>query len=206
MIDSWKGVDAMAAVLSGNILEIQEKLEEHAINLNSMIAMKYVTPFKTQVQEKLNQLNDVSETIESWLKVQTLWTNLVAVFTGGDIAKAMPTETKKFKGINLQWLKIMERAKEQKNVIQCCQNDILRTSLKPLTEGLEFCQRKLEDYLGKKRGIFPRFYFCSNSDLLKILSVGSDPQAVQEDFEKLFDAISYVTFDEENPKLIMSIH
>lgn len=47
-----------------------------------------------------------------------------------------------------------------------------------------------------KRNIFPRFYFCSNADLLKILSVGSDPNAVQDDFEKLFDAISKVTFDE----------
>ena len=56
-----------------------------------------------------------------------------------------------------------------------------------------------------KRNIFPRFYFCSNADLLKILSVGSDPNAVQDDFEKLFDAISRVTFDEHDRKLIASI-
>ena len=56
-----------------------------------------------------------------------------------------------------------------------------------------------------KRNIFPRFYFCSNADLLKILSVGSDPNAVQDDFEKLFDAISRVTFDEHDRRLIVSI-
>jgi dynein heavy chain len=38
------------------------------------------------------------------------------------------------------------------------------------------------------------------------LSLGSDPQAVQDDFEKLFQAITQVTFDEENPKLITTIH
>lgn len=59
--------------------------------------------------------------------------------------------------------------------MQCCQNDILKSSLAGLKEGLEQCQRKLEDYLESKRGVFPRFYFCSNADLLKILSVGSDP-------------------------------
>lgn len=67
------------------------------------------------------------------------------------------------------------------------------------------CQKKLENYLETKRNIFPRFYFCSNADLLKILSVGSDPNAVQDDFEKLFDAISRVNFDEHDRRLISSI-
>ncbi len=91
--------------------------------------MRYVTPFKAEVTEKIFSLSEVADTIEKWLKVQTLWTNLVSVFSSGDIAKQMPTEAKKFKNIDKAWLKIMERANEQKNVIQCCQNDILKNSL-----------------------------------------------------------------------------
>jgi len=204
-IKTWKGVDA-PCTLGGNIGDVQEKLEDHLNNLNQMNAMKYVTPFKTQVTDKIAQLSDVSDIIEKWLKVQTLWTNLVSVFTSGDISKQMPTESKKFSTIHKQWLKIMERANEQKNVIQCCQNDILKSSLGALQEGLEFCQKKLENYLETKRSVFPRFYFCSANDLLKILSQGSDPNAVQDDFEKLFDAINMVTFDEQNRKLITIIH
>lgn len=117
----------------------------------------------------------------------------------------MPTESKKFKNIDKAWLKIMERANEQKNVISCCTNDILKNSLGVLQEGLEFCQKKLENYLESKRNIFPRFYFCSNADLLKILSVGSDPNAVQDDFEKLFDAINRVVFDDQDRRLINAI-
>jgi len=37
------------------------------------------------------------------------------------------------------------------------------------------------------------------------LSVGSDPTQVQDDFEKLFDAISMVEFDEQDPKMINAI-
>jgi len=65
-------------------------------------------------------LSDVNDIIEKWLKVQTLWTNLVFVFTGGDIAKNMPNEAKVFKSIDKMWLKNMERAFETKNVVQCC--------------------------------------------------------------------------------------
>jgi dynein heavy chain len=100
----------------------------------------------------------------------------------------------------------MERANEQRNVVQCCNDDILTNSLNGLQADLEHCQKQLESYLDGKRGLFPRFYFCSPEDLLKILSLGSDPQAVQDDFEKLFQAITQVTFDEENPKLITTIH
>ena len=204
-IKGWKGVDAACCTLGGNIQDIQDKLEEHIMALNQMNAMRYVTPFKTEVTEKIFQLSEVADTIEKWLKVQTLWTNLVSVFTSGDIAKQMPTEAKKFKNLDKSWLKIMERANEQKNVISCCQNDILKNSLGQLQEGLEFCQKKLENYLESKRNIFPRFYFCSNADLLKILSVGSDPNAVQDDFEKLFDAINKVQFAEDDKRMIIKI-
>jgi len=50
--------------------------------------------------------------------------------------------------------------------------------------------------LETKRSVFPRFYFCSDDVLLKILSVGSDPHAVQDDFENFFEAINKVSFDE----------
>jgi len=59
--------------------------------------------------------------------------------------------------------------------------------------------------LETKRNIFPRFYFCSNSDLLTILSIGSDPHAVQDYFEMLFDAIHRVSFDEQDRRLITEI-
>ena len=68
--------------------------------LNQMNAMRYVTPFRAIVLEKMGLLGECAVIIEKWLKVQTLWTNLVSVFTAGDIAKQMPTESKKFKGID----------------------------------------------------------------------------------------------------------
>ena len=64
---------------------------------------------------------------------------MVSVFTTGDIAKQMPIESKLFRNVDNSWKKIMERASEQKNVIQCCQNDILLNSLPGLQESLDLC-------------------------------------------------------------------
>lgn len=203
-IKSTKAVE-QPCILGGNIVDIQETLEDHIMQLNQMNAMRYVTPFKQEVGDCIHQYNEVSDTIEKWLKVQVLWTSLVSVFKGGDIARNMPTEAKKFAKLDKDWLKLMERANEQRNVIQCCTNDMLKSMLGPLQEDLEFCQKKLENYLESKRKLFPRFYFVSNSVLLKILSQGSDPTSVQDDFEKLFDAISRVQFDEQDRRKIVSI-
>ena len=134
-----------------------------------------------------------------------MWTSLVSVFKGGDIAKNMLTEAKKFSKIDKDWLKLMERANEPRNVIQCYTNDVLKSMLGPLQEDLKFCQKKLENCLERKRKLFPIFYFVSNTVLFKILSQGSDPNTVQEDFEKLFDVITRVKFDDQDRRLIVSI-
>ena len=85
-IKDWKGVP-QPCTLGGNIIEITEKLEEHIMALNQMNAMRYVTPFKAIVTDRISVLSDAADQVEKWLKVQTLWTNLVSVFTSGDIAK-----------------------------------------------------------------------------------------------------------------------
>ena len=71
-----------------------------------------------------------------------------------------------------------------------------------MIESLEKCQKALDGYLEQKRNKFPRFYFVSNPVLLQVLSQGSDPEAMQPFYEKVFDAISSVQHNEEDKSLI----
>jgi dynein heavy chain, axonemal len=204
-VKTYQSID-VPCTIGGSVALHQEKLEDHIITLVQMSAMRCVEPFRADVNAKLDTYSAVTETLDKWLKVMTYWMNLVAVFTSGDIAKQMPLESKTFRNVDTQWKKIMERAAEQKNFIQCCQNDFLVNSLPKLQEDLEFCQKRLDSYLESKRQVFPRFYFCSPNDLLKILSLGSDPHQVQDDFALLFDSVKKVTFDKADRSLINSIH
>lgn len=85
-------------------------------------------------------------------------------------------------------------------MLSCCELDLLKDNLPEMQKRLEECQKLLEAYLEGKRKLFPRFYFVSNPDLLKILSQGSEPTSIQEDFEKLFDAITKVEFGKSDKK------
>ena len=112
------------------------------------------------------------------MKVQLLWCSLESVFTSGDIAKQLPLESKKFSKVDKDWTKVMAKAHDTRLVVGCCGNELLQNNLPIMYSELEKCQKSLESYLEQKRGLFPRFYFVSNLNLLQILSQGSNPIAI----------------------------
>src|SRR5690606_7636073 len=179
-----------------------EELEEAQMNLQAMLTMRHVAPFRELAQQLLQSLSNTSDNLERWLKVQLMWCSLESVFTGGDIAKQMPTEAKKFAKIDKDWARIMAKATETKNIVECCANDVLRTSLPVMYSELEKCQKSLDGYLEQKRNKFPRFYFVSNAGLLLILSQGSDPTTMNAHYEKVFDAIAYVEHNRRDKTII----
>lgn len=199
----WK--DRGIHVLKGIPL-VMEELEESQMNLQTMLTMRHVVPFKALTQSLLGSICETSDTLELWVKVQMMWCALESVFTGGDIAKQMPKEAKKFAKVDKAWAKIMTNACECRNVISCCSDELLCSSLPTMYAELEKCQKSLEGYLEQKQNAFPRFYFVSNAKLLIILSQGSDPLAMNDYYENVFDAIQFVEHDNKDKTVINKIH
>lgn len=123
------------------------------------------------------------------------------IFKAADIKRQMPAESQKFEKVDNFFRQQMNKTKKTPNAMKSIkgpQNSSILEHFKANNEALEEIQKKLEQYLEKKRGDFPRFYFLSNDELLEILANSQNMDVIQQHLKTCFDNIYKLEVEEDS--------
>ena len=182
--------------------ELMLQLEDHMLNLQAISSSKFISNFKDRVKLWEKQLNNISETLDIWFKVQRKWIYLESIFVGAaDIRLQLPNEAKDFDSTSQILQDIMKETNEVPNVIKACCTENKYETFQKLFSTLEICQKSLSDYLNTKRNAFARFYFISDDELISIMG-SSDPTNIQPHLLKLFENVKAFDFIRGNTQIV----
>lgn len=147
--------------------------------------MLHVEFFNLSVVTALEKtLSTISEVMEAWIVTQRKWSYLEGIFAGKDIRVQLAEEAKRFDSIDKTFRTIMAEALKKPMVKFNCLIPNRLNDFKSLINGLDRCQKSLNEYLEAKRNAFARFYFISDDELLSILGQGV-PSCVQDHIIKV---------------------
>eukprot|EP00762_Andalucia_godoyi_P002900 ANDGO_04168.mRNA.1 Dynein beta chain len=183
--------------------EIIETLEDNQVQLQNMMASKYIAIFQDEVESWQRKLSSVDSAISLFVDVQRTWAYLENIFIGSeDIRRQLPEDSARFERLDNDLKGLLRDAERTPRIVDACCKDGLDDALSRIQDQLSKCEKSLSEYLETKRKAFPRFYFVSVPDLLDILSKGGQsPHAVMSHMPKLFQAIQKLDFAKEGSTL-----
>ncbi|KAH0513439.1 Dynein heavy chain 11, axonemal [Microtus ochrogaster] len=181
--------------------QLFETLEHNQVQLQALLQSKYVEYFIEQVLSWQNKLNVADTVIFTWMEVQRTWSHLESIFVcSEDIRTQLVEDSRRFDVVDAEFKELMFETAKIKNILEATCRPHLYEKLKDFQHRLSLCEKALAEYLETKRVTFPRFYFISSTDLLDILSKGTQPKQVTCHLVKLFDSLSDLQF-EDNPEV-----
>ncbi|KAK6302903.1 hypothetical protein J4Q44_G00272580 [Coregonus suidteri] len=172
-----------------------ETLEDNQVQLQNILMSKYVEYFQAEVSGWQRRLMVADLVISSWMSVQRTWAHLNSIFTNShDIRSQLAHDAERFQGIHSDFQNMMTEVVLTCNVVEVTNQPGFLEKLEALQQRLSVCEKALAEYLETKRLTFPRFYFVSATDLLEIVSKGTQPKQVTRHLLKLFDNVADLRF------------
>lgn len=158
---------------------IVQMLEDDSMRLQVISMSAFLSPFYDLVHTWEQHLSLIFEIIDQWMNVtQRKWLYLEGIFIDGDARQILPDVAAHFDRIDTIYRQILDESAAEPSVMAVCMAPNRLNVFYQLNDGLEKCQKLLNEYLSSKRHVFPRFYFISKDELLSILGNGN-PISIQ---------------------------
>lgn len=193
--------DARGVPVLGSVDHIAAQLEDSLVSVGRALASHFTQLHPEDVENArfwLHRLSAAREALSEWRTCQQAFTYLEKIFAVMDMQRQLISETVAFQTVEERWKRIMLDAQQNPNFMHAVSPPELTDSLRGLNRDFETIKHDLNDYLATKRMAFPRLYFLSNDELLKLLSNGRELGAMEHQLQLCFSGVSRLEFDERS--------
>ena len=184
------------------ILILLDELSNNLVNIISNPVTQSDARLKNDTKSLNEKIKNVQIILEEVIKFQSNYLYLEPIFNTNEINKALASEKADFTKVHTFWRGFMDlfeaSAWELASFMEKENFTNLYKNLNDNNKQLQNIIRKLNEYLNTKRTEFPRFYFVSDEDLLRILAQSKNPLLVQPHLSKCFEGIHHVEFNASN--------
>ncbi|XP_035825634.1 dynein heavy chain domain-containing protein 1 [Aplysia californica] len=186
--------------------DLKYLLEDARCTVDAMLASPYVGDIKSQVEYWCQALREIEEIADQWVECQKKWLYLLKIFERAELYRKFSQQAFKFEAIHTKfkdWMRVVSNDSKCLSVVnrrrgdkgyRLLQGDNLKALLLSLTREQEEILRDLEAYIERSRSNFPRLYFLSNLEIVDLLGVSRNPQALLPYVRKCFPTIQNLTF------------
>ncbi|KAL0220918.1 hypothetical protein RCL1_000772 [Eukaryota sp. TZLM3-RCL] len=181
-------------VLLSGLENIQSKISDDVIAVESLKKSPYASPFSLIITEVENFLLCINQSLSLLFETQSLFVSLQRIASVYTLDSTFSTNwSLSFKNFN----QIIEQCQQVETISQFVSTPGTTNSLENLLESLTLIQKSLLKQLEEDRKAFPRLYFIGDFDLLSILSTFKYELSCLSPFlPKIFAGISELLVDD----------
>ena len=151
IIEFWKNVEfelvphKTSSIKTLKMLDENfETLEEHQLNINTMLLSKYIAYFEKDVEKWKQDLGSIYDIVQLLSEVQKTWSFLENLFIQSEeVKKELPHESEQFVGIDRDMKEIMAKGCDVKNVLGFCTIAGMLKRLEKIQGDLKICEKAL---------------------------------------------------------------
>ncbi|KAL8453544.1 hypothetical protein Emed_000821 [Eimeria media] len=182
---------------------VRSLMEEHQTSVQSLQASRLVGGIELQAREWIRKLSDIENLCTLLENFQTSWIYLMPIFEYPEMQRELSKEAHGLEAISTFWAEeIVSRLDENASLLDLAELEELPQKLDASCKEMAAILRSLNDFLDKKRLAFPRFFFLSNEELVRLLAGASNPQALIPHFQKCFEGIHSVHLSQDSGKAL----
>ncbi|CDO96152.1 unnamed protein product [Kluyveromyces dobzhanskii CBS 2104] len=162
-------------------------------DINTLVSMRnsqFYNMFEQEIYEIETKLTDFSEILTCGLEIQKQWSYLYGVLSeSSSLKELLSVEAARFSDLTSDLNILFGAIQSAKTPSDVLYNSEYISALKSLLDALTRVRKSLNDFLEAQRGLFPRFYFIGNEDLLQLLGANTDFGFLSTQMRKMFGAV-----------------